>query len=221
MTALRTLTGPAAPLLQADINTDTIAPLVRGHGGPQPAGFRSQAELARRLFGPWRYGADGTENPDFVLNRPPFRQARFLLAGPNFACGSSRETAATMLNAFGIRCVIAPSFGLIFHDNCFRNHMLALVLDGAEVQALGAVAASGVDFHLDLEACTLRAGNGPSLAFTLPAFRRDLLLQGSDEISLTLARSPEITHYQQRVRDARPWELLSTVTASSEAPQGN
>lgn len=207
MSALVNLVGPAAALLKADINTDTIAPLVRGNAGPQPAGIRSQEELAQRLFGPLRYLPDGQENPDFVLNQPPFRHAPFLIAGPNFACGSSRETAATMLKAFGIRCVIAPSFGLIFHDNCFRNHMLPLVLDWETVQRLGAQAAAGMPFELDLRACTLTPPDRGPIAFTLPAFRRDMLVNGSDELEVTLGREAEIAAWQARSRQQRPWEM--------------
>jgi 3-isopropylmalate/(R)-2-methylmalate dehydratase small subunit len=206
MNALTTLEGRAAALLKADINTDTIAPLVRGLAGPQPAGIRSDGELAQRLFGPWRYRSDGSPDPDFVLNRPPFDRARFLLAGPNFACGSSRETAATMLKAFGIRCVIAPSFGLIFHDNCFRNHMLPLTLDWRVVQELGALAERGASFHLDVAAGTLTPPGGEPVRFSLPAFRRDLLLQGTDEVELTLTRAEAISAWQRRARDERPWE---------------
>ncbi len=207
VSALVTLRGPAAPLRRPDINTDTIAPLVRAAGGMQPVGLRSRDELAQRLFGPWRYQADGSENPDFVLNQTPFRSARFLIGGPNFACGSSRETAATMLNAFGIRCIVAPSFGLIFHDNCFRNHMLPLVLDEATVATLAAQAATGADFELDLQAMTLTPPDGRPIGFALPQFRRSMLLQGADEVAVTLAREAEIAAYQRRVRAERPWEL--------------
>jgi 3-isopropylmalate/(R)-2-methylmalate dehydratase small subunit len=211
MAALVHLTGAAAPMLQQDINTDTIAPLVRGaSGGVQPQGVRTQEELAQRLFGPWRYDADGNEVPGFVLNQPPFRQARFLVAGPNFACGSSRETAATMLNAFGIRCVIAPSFGLIFHDNCFRNHMLPLTLDWPTVQRLGAMAQQGAHFTLDLQACTLTPPDGLPIGFSLPDFRREMLLQGADEVAVTLGREELIAAYQARVRQERPWELRTS-----------
>ena len=208
MAALITLTGVAACLPACDINTDIIAPLVRSQGGPQPAGIRSQEELARRLFGPWRYHEDGREQAGFVLNREPFRQSRFLIAGPNFACGSSRETAATMLNAFGIRCVIAPSFGLIFHDNCFRNHMLPIVLPLQEVQRLAALAEAGANFHLDLQAMTLTPPDGVPLDFSLPVFRREMLLQGADEVAVTLARDAQIGEWQRREQLARPWVWL-------------
>jgi 3-isopropylmalate/(R)-2-methylmalate dehydratase small subunit len=206
MEALRQLTGPAAALPQADINTDTIAPLVRGGTGPQPAGIRPQEELAARLFGPWRYRADGSENPVFVLNREPFRQARFLVAGPNFACGSSRETAATMLKAFGIRCVIAPSFGLIFQDNCWRNGMLPLALDVQTVDRLVQRAQAGAPFALDVERGVLSADGLEPITFTIPTFRRDMLLAGADEIELTLQRSQQIQAWQDTARAQRPWE---------------
>jgi 3-isopropylmalate/(R)-2-methylmalate dehydratase small subunit len=206
MSALVTLSGAAAVMLAPDINTDVIAPLVRGGNGAQPAGIRPAEELAQRLFGPWRYLPDGRENPDFVLNRAPFRQARFLIAGPNFACGSSRETAATMLKAFGIVCVIAPGFGLIFHDNCFRNHMLPLVLDESVVQALAAQAGDGAHFTLDVAAQTLTPPDGKPVRFTLPSFRRELLLAGADEVAVTLGRATAIADWQARARQARPWE---------------
>lgn len=207
MKPLDELRGPAAVLHQANINTDIIAPLARRADGQQPVGLRSRDELAARLFGPWRYRADGSENPDFVLNRAPFRQARFLIAGPNFACGSSRETAATMLEAFGIRCVIAPSFGQIFHDNCFRNGMLPLVLDETVVLRLAQKAVTGGEFVLDMHALCLHTPDGVPFRFELPRFRQQLLLQGRDEVEATLARLPAIEAYQGRVLAERPWEL--------------
>jgi len=209
MNALTHLRGPAAALPSPNINTDTIAPLVRGGaGGGQPAGIRSAQELAQRLFGPWRYGPDGRENPDFILNRDPWRQACFLVAGPNFACGSSRETAATMLKAFGIRCVIAPSFGEIFHDNCLRNHMLPLAMDDATVATLMACALAGETFVLDVEAASVGVEGGAQFRFELPAFRRDMLMSGKDEVDATLARAGAITAWQQEAKRLRPWEFL-------------
>ena len=209
VSALLRLEGPAAALLKPDINTDIIAPLVRdSQGGQQPVGIRSQDELAQRLFGPWRYLADGRENLDFVLNRMPFRRSRFLLGGPNFACGSSRETAATMLNAFGIRCIIAPSFGQIFQDNCFRNHMLALTLDWNLVERLAAQTAEGAHLVLDLQAMTLTPPEGRPITFALPTFRRELLVSGADEVAVTLTYSAQIDAYQEKVCAERPWELL-------------
>lgn len=207
MTPLVELRGPAAALFQPDINTDLIAPLVRRADGQQPVGLRSREELAARLFGPWRYRADGSEQPGFVLNREPFRHARFLVAGPNFACGSSRETAATMLEAFGVRCVIAPSFGQIFHDNCFRNGMLALALDEPVVARLAMLADTGGEFRLDVAALALHAPDGASIRFELPRFRQQMLLQGRDEVDATLARQAAIDAYRREVLAQRPWEL--------------
>ena len=209
MSALLTLNGIAASLLLSDINTDTIAPLVRSNQGLQPAGIRSTSELAQRLFGPWRYTTDGHENPDFVLNKTPFRQAKFLIAGDNFACGSSRETAATMLNAFGIRCIIAPSFGLIFKDNCFRNHMLPLELPSKEVEALSLMAMREEQFSLDLNDCTLTTESSYSISFSLPLFRKEMLINGADEVATTLNREHLISQYEASVSKLRPWQLLS------------
>jgi len=209
MTALVTLKGFAASLMKSDINTDTIAPLVRAGQGLQPAGIRSASELAQRLFGPWRYAADGQENPDFVLNKTPFREAKFLLAGDNFACGSSRETAATMLQAFGIRCVIAPSFGLIFKDNCFRNHMLPLVLPIDEIEKLIIMAEREEQFILNMTDCTLKTGSGFEISFSIPLFRQDMLLKGTDEVSTTLTYEQAISQFEAVVSKSRPWEQLA------------
>ena len=209
MTALVTLNGNAASLLLSDINTDTIAPLVRSNQGLQPAGIRSNTELAQRLFGPWRYTSDGQENPEFVLNKLPFRQAKFLIAGENFACGSSRETAATMLKAFGIRCIIAPSFGLIFKDNCFRNHMLPLVLPKEEVDKLSLMAMHEENFSLDLSDCTLKTESNYSISFSLPNFRKEMLINGSDEVATTLLREHLINQYETSASNLRPWQLFT------------
>jgi 3-isopropylmalate/(R)-2-methylmalate dehydratase small subunit len=209
MSALVTLNGIAASLLISDINTDTIAPLVRSNQGLQPAGIRSTSELAQRLFGPWRYTSDGQENSDFVLNKMPFRQAKFLIAGDNFACGSSRETAATMLKAFGIRCIIAPSFGLIFKDNCFRNHMLPLVLPSKEVEELSLMAMREEQFSLDLNDSTLTTESNYSISFSLPLFRKEMLINGADEVATTLNRAHLISQYEASVSKLRPWQLLS------------
>jgi 3-isopropylmalate/(R)-2-methylmalate dehydratase small subunit len=209
MTALVTLNGIAASLMKSDINTDTIAPLVRAGQGLQPVGIRSSSELAHRLFGPWRYTTEGHENPDFVLNKSPFRQAKFLIAGDNFACGSSRETAATMLQAFGIRCIIAPSFGLIFKDNCFRNHMLPLVLPSNDVEKLSAMAQREEHFLLDLTDCTLKTTSGFEISFSLPLFRQDMLLNGTDEVSTTLTHEQAISQFEAAVSNSRPWEQLA------------
>jgi 3-isopropylmalate/(R)-2-methylmalate dehydratase small subunit len=209
MTALTTLVGPAAPLLIDNINTDLIAPMYR----PAQAGILrglavKRSDLAGMLFAGWRYDTQDREIPEFVLNRGPFRNARFLFAGANFGCGSSRDTAALMLSAFGIRCVAAPSFGEIFRDNCFKAGMLPLVLEREIVAALAQEASGGAEFTLDLAAQTLRTPSARIVHVEVPAFRREQLLSGADEITLTLRRSADILAYQERERAARPWLFL-------------
>jgi 3-isopropylmalate/(R)-2-methylmalate dehydratase small subunit len=161
MTALTILTGPAAPLLIDNINTDLIAPMYRPAQAGTLRGLAANgADLAGMLFAGWRYDTQDREIPEFVLNRAPFRNARFLLACANFGCGSSRDTAALMLSAFGIRCVAAPSFGEIFRDNCFKAGMLPLALEREVVTSLAQAANGGTDFTLDLAAQTLRSQAG-------------------------------------------------------------
>jgi 3-isopropylmalate/(R)-2-methylmalate dehydratase small subunit len=207
MNALVTLDGSAAPLFEADVNTDTIAPLYReSKGGAAKAGERTQDELAHNLFRNRRFDDAGNELP-FILNQRPFRNAQFLIGGPNFACGSSRETAATMLAAFGIRCVIAPSIAGIFFDNCFRNGMLPLTLEQGVVEDLARQAANGAAFKLDIASGILTPPQSAPIAFTLPAFRREALLTGADEIAVTLTRSADIAAYRTHVRCERPWEV--------------
>jgi 3-isopropylmalate/(R)-2-methylmalate dehydratase small subunit len=208
MEALVTLTGPAAPLMVPNINTDTIAPMSTPANAGKPRSFSlSRDEQAKLLFANWRYDTQDNELPDFVLNRAPFRQARFLIGGVNFGCGSSRDTATAMLSAFGIRCVVAPSFGAIFHDNCYKFGILPMALEETAVRHLATEAENGGDFHLDLTAQTLITPGGSSVAFSLPSFRREQLLTGADDIALTLRRNAEIAAYQERERTTRPWVL--------------
>jgi len=205
MEPLVRLKGIAAPLLRANIDTDTIAPGARPATSGRPRQFSERGtELARNLFANWRYDAHDNELPEFILNQPPYREARFLLAGANFACGSSRESACWMLSEFGIRCVIAPSFGEIFYNNCFQNGMLPLILDWPTVQRLAAQTMNG-EFELDVEKSVLRTPEGESIGYALPDFRRAALLNGWDEIDLTLSRIEEIDRFQRRDREARPW----------------
>jgi 3-isopropylmalate/(R)-2-methylmalate dehydratase small subunit len=210
MKALTTLVGPAAPLLTANINTDMIAPMYTPATAGQPRAFAmSREDLARHLFAGWRYDKQDRELPDFVLNRAPFRAARFILAGANFGCGSSRDTAPRMLAAFGIRCVIAPSFGGIFFDNCFKAGVLPMVLDGDTVGGLAREAEGGSDFALDVPAQTLTSLSGQIQQFDLPTFRREQLLTGADDITLTLRRNNEILAHQKREQALRPWTFLA------------
>jgi 3-isopropylmalate/(R)-2-methylmalate dehydratase small subunit len=197
------LHGPAVPLLLANLDTDVITPMRRIVGGG------GRAALAHYAFEPLRYLEEDVPDPDFVLNRPEYAAAPILLAGPNFACGSSRETAVWALHELGFRCVVAPSFGDIFFKNCFQNGILPVVLPQAEVEALAAEARAegGVapDFRLDLEQCALTTPSGRRVAFGVHPARRAALLAGLDDIGLTLQRERDIAAFQARDRVARPW----------------
>lgn len=209
MEPLNQLTGPAAALTADNINTDMIAPMFTPGTAGQPRGMgMGRDDLARMLFAGLRYDQADREQPDFILNREPFRRARFLIGGANFGCGSSRDTAPKMLSAFGIRCVIAPSYGAIFYDNCFKSGMLPMVLDEATVGALAKASETGGEFTLDLTTRTLMEPAGRRLTFDVPEFRREQFLAGADDITLTLRRSNEIAEYQKRERAIRPWTFF-------------
>jgi len=193
------LTGIAAPLLRENIDTDAIIPVrwIVNFG----------QDLGEGLFGGWRYGADDAENPDFILNQPPYRDTRILLTGRNFGCGSSREEAVWALLGFGIRCVIGPSFGDIFFENSFKNGLLPVVLERDEVATLvrEVTAAQRPVLTVDLEQCAIVVPGGSTLSFTIPDSRRTALLMGLDEVDLTLARAAEIDAFQAADRSRRPW----------------
>lgn len=205
-----TITGAAAPLLRANIDTDTISPGSRRQtsGTKQEFAEKGSSTLAQELFANWRYDEAGRELPDFVLNQPRFRSARVLLAGENFGCGSSRESAVWMLKEWGIRCIIAPSFGEIFYNNCFANGVLPLILPAILIGELAEEAASGAPsalFTVDLTANTLVTPSGRTIRFSLPGFRRRGLLEGLDEIAVTLQETARIDTFLHRLRDAYPW----------------
>ena len=190
--------GPAAPLMRPNIDTDIVIRIERLTG------------VAREDLGPYafealRYAPDGAENPDFVLNQEPFRGAPILIAGRNFGCGSSREGAVWAMMGTGLRVVIAESFGDIFFGNCFQNGVLPIVLDGATVERLAGIAASGAPFRVDLAACVIVPPNDAPIPFTIDSQRREALLDGRDEIGRTLTRAGEITNWQERDRGDRPW----------------
>ena len=199
MEAFERLTGVAAPLLLENVNTDAIIPV------PWIVNFGQ--DFGKGLFGGWRYGPDGAENPAFVLNQGPYREARILLAGRNFGCGSSREEAVWALLAFGIRCVIAPSFGDIFFENAFKKGLLPVTLPLDAVTELARAAAAGPApvLTVDLRACTVEAPGGRPVAFAVDESRRQALLRGLDEIDLTLAHDAEIAAFQAADRARRPW----------------
>ncbi len=180
MSSWRSLEGIAAPLMEADVDTDVIF----------PARFLlllDKAGLGRHAFHERRYRSDGTPRPDFVLNRPPWDHACILVAGANFGSGSSREQAVWALADFGIRCIVAPGFGEIFEANCLRNAVLPLRLDGAAHARVLAAAEQGRMVTVDLAACTLTCDAAPPIPFPLAPHRRRALIEGLDEIGLMLA----------------------------------
>lgn len=203
LTPFTRLTGIAASLLQNNIDTDQIIP-GRELMKVQKEGF------GKGLFAGLRYQASGAENPDFVLNREPFRKAQVLVAGENFGCGSSRETAAWALRDFGFRCLIAPSFGAIFTSNCFRTGLLPISLEPQVVQTIAAeLADHGHLIAVDLQAGVLEVAS--TFAFQIPALQREMLLRGLDAVDFTLTFENDISDFQARDRVARPWIYLSAI----------
>jgi 3-isopropylmalate/(R)-2-methylmalate dehydratase small subunit len=190
-----TVTGVAAPLLQANIDTDVIIQIERLTEG---------ADLGHYALEAMRYLPDSSLNPNCVLNEPRFRNAPILLAGRNFGCGSSREGAVTALIAMGVRCVIAPSFGDIFHANCFRNGLLPVELPEGAIESLVAQSHDG-DFTVDLRRQVVVAPSREITTFSIDALQRDALLEGLDEIGLTLKCADEINAWQNADRMDRPW----------------
>jgi len=196
MTPLRRIDAIAAYYPKPNVDTDLIIRVERCTRVPK-------AELGRWAFEMLRYLPDGTDDPAFVLNRAPWREAQILVCGENFGCGSSREMAVWAIAGMGIRCVIAPSFGRIFFDNCFQNGVLAIRLPAAEVAGLARLAEDPATarFSVDLERQLV---NG-RIAFDVDAQRKRMLLEGLDEIGLTLARAAEIDAFQAADRARRPW----------------
>ena len=199
------LTGAAAPLMQPNIDTDAIVPsrfLTRS----TKTGKSGFGEV---LFADWRFEADGTPKPEFVLNQPEYAEAKILLAAENFGCGSSREHAVWSLLGFGIRCVIAPGFGEIFYNSSFINGLLPVVLEKEKVVALAdTVSASGGATTVDLESQRVTGPDGTVYPFEIDAARREALLEGLDAIAVTLKREDEIAAFQDADRQNRPWIYL-------------
>jgi 3-isopropylmalate/(R)-2-methylmalate dehydratase small subunit len=201
------LTGIAAPLPLVNIDTDKIIPA-------KWLKTIKRTGLGGALFESMRYNEDGTERADFVLNREPYRHAQILIAGDNFGCGSSREHAPWALLDFGIRCVIAPSFADIFFNNCFKNGILPIVLPKETVELLAREAAEAQDptFTVDLESKTILRprGNAP-ISFDVDPFSQTCLLNGLDDIALTLEKSVKIDGYERDLRLAKPWLFRSAA----------
>jgi 3-isopropylmalate/(R)-2-methylmalate dehydratase small subunit len=199
------LTGIAAPFMRDNVDAMTIAPRTPAEKGGATTQGGAETVQPRDLFANLRFLDDGSDNPDFVLNKPEYRQARFLIAGRNFGCGSAREHAVWALCNFGIGCIVAPSFGPLFYGNCFKNRLVPVTLDEAEVKRIAGECAPGAEATLDLERRELRTPQGRRIAFTLPEFRYRQLIEGLDEIDMTLQQKSAIDDYQQRAAAARPW----------------
>ena len=194
------LEGCAAPLSMINVDTDQIIP-------KQFLTTIERSGLGKSLFFDLRYTPDGKERDDFILNREPYREASILIAGDNFGCGSSREHAPWALLDFGIRAVIAPSFADIFYNNCFKNGILPITLPQEQVDALmrQAETSNANHFIIDLQAQTIQAPGMEPLSFELEAARKNHLLEGLDDIALTLQREDEIIAFEAQRKSKQPW----------------
>jgi 3-isopropylmalate/(R)-2-methylmalate dehydratase small subunit len=200
MDKFTTLTGVAAPMPLINIDTDMIIP-------KQFLKTIKRTGLGKNLFDEMRYTKDGAEIPDFVLNQPAYRRAQIIVAGANFGCGSSREHAPWALLDFGIRCVIAPSFADIFYNNSFKNGILPIVLPQEQVDLLMDDAKRGANavISIDLEAQEITGPDGGKIRFDLDPFRKHCLLNGLDDIGLTLQKQSKIDSFETTRKQAQPW----------------
>jgi 3-isopropylmalate/(R)-2-methylmalate dehydratase small subunit len=200
MDKFTTLTGIAAPMPLVNIDTDMIIP-------KQFLKTIARTGLGKNLFDEMRFTQDGKEIPDFVLNKPQYRNAEILVAGDNFGCGSSREHAPWALLDFGIRCVISTSFADIFYNNCFKNGILPIALPKEALDLLMSDAQKGANARVtvDLEAQTVTSSDGQVFAFEVDAFKKHCLLNGLDDIGLTLEKVSAIDSFEAAAAQSRPW----------------
>ena len=200
MDKFTTLTGVAAPMPLVNIDTDMIIP-------KQFLKTIKRTGLGVNLFDEMRYDRQGNEIDDFVLNKPQYREAQILVAGDNFGCGSSREHAPWALLDFGIRCVISTSFADIFYNNCFKNGILPIVVSPEEHAKLMDDAERGANAVLtvDLESQTIKGPDGGEVSFELDAFKKHCLLNGLDDIGLTMEHEGAIDAFEARAAESRPW----------------
>ncbi|MBN9888701.1 3-isopropylmalate dehydratase small subunit [Salipiger abyssi] len=194
------LTGIAAPMPLVNIDTDMIIP-------KQFLKTIKRSGLGVHAFEALRYLDDGSENPDFVLNKPQYREAQVLVAGDNFGCGSSREHAPWALADFGVKVVISTSFADIFYNNCFKNGMLPIVMPQEAVDALMKDAEKGSNARMtvDLENQVVTTSDGEAFAFEIDPFRKHCLLEGLDDVGLTMEKVGAIDSYEGAVAQSRPW----------------
>ncbi|SIO50430.1 3-isopropylmalate/(R)-2-methylmalate dehydratase small subunit [Rhodovulum sp. ES.010] len=193
-------TGIAAPLPLVNVDTDMIIP-------KQFLKTIKRTGLGVNLFDEMRYDDQGNEIPDFVLNKPAYREAEILVAGDNFGCGSSREHAPWAIRDFGIRCIVAPGFADIFFNNCFKNGILPIVLPQDQVDTLMREAEKGANARMtvDLDAQVITTAEGEAFPFEVDPFRKHCLLNGLDDIGLTLEKAPAINGFESRMAQERPW----------------
>jgi 3-isopropylmalate/(R)-2-methylmalate dehydratase small subunit len=194
------LTGVAAPLKQINVDTDKIIP-------KQYLKTIKRTGLGKGLFAEMRYKDDGSENSDFVLNKPAYRQAKVLVAGDNFGCGSSREHAPWALLDFGIRCVISTSFADIFFNNCFQNGILPIQVSPGDLEKLfdDADRGSNATITVDLAKQEIRGPDGGTIKFDIDPFRKQCLLNGVDDIGVTMEKQSKIESYEKKAAEKRPW----------------
>ena len=200
MEKFKNFEGVAAPLPILNVDTDMIIP-------KQFLKTIQRTGLGKNLFFEMRYAQDETENPDFVLNREPWTHASILVAGDNFGCGSSREHAVWAIRDFGIRCIIAPAFADIFHSNCFKNGILPIRLPQADVEVLMQDAGRGEagKLAIDLDGQTVTRADGSAFAFEIDPFLKHCLLEGLDDIALTLQKEAKITAFEATRRETQAW----------------
>jgi 3-isopropylmalate/(R)-2-methylmalate dehydratase small subunit len=200
MTPFTKLTGIAAPMPLVNIDTDMIIP-------KQFLKTIQRSGLGKNLFDEMRFTLDGAEIPGFVLNQPAYRKAEILVAGDNFGCGSSREHAPWALLDFGIRCVISTSFADIFYNNCFKNGILPIVMPREAVDVLMADAQKGANARMsvDLESQTVTTSDGQAFRFEIDPFRKHCLMNGLDDIGLTLEKVAAIDVYEKQAETLRSW----------------
>ncbi|HEX4113106.1 MAG TPA: 3-isopropylmalate dehydratase small subunit [Stellaceae bacterium] len=200
MDKFTTVTSVAAPLPTINVDTDMIIPA-------RYLKTIARSGLGKALFFAQRFKPDGSENPDFVLNKPAYRQAQILVAGPNFGCGSSREHAPWALLDFGIRVIVAPSYADIFHANCYKNGILPITLPQAVCDQLMDDAKKGANARLtvDLAAQTITRPDGNVVTFDIDPFRKQALLNGLDEIGLTEQKTKTIGTFEDKNRASQPW----------------
>ena len=194
------LDARAAPLLEQNVNTDIIIPIHRLRDVPQD-------KLGAYAFEPWRYLPDGSDNPDFFLNKPAYKGAEIVIADNNFACGSSREGAVWAIMGMGVKAVIAPSFGPIFFNNCFQNGVLPIRVSREDLDKLMDDAERGANatMTIDLEAQEIHGPDGGVVKFDIDAFRKHCMLNGLDDIGLTMQKDAGITSYEDGLSKSRPW----------------